>query len=984
MGGGRAYGSDWILTMPVIQLDSTAHAHWDEMRVTTDYLGIAIPYHELKKYDVRRGPQWTTAVKVGSAVCEPWIDTENWFPGSELWQVRVRAGSGKFSGSSATTTPTLTVPPSHLNGDSHDAYTLGFQDSKAGCEVDEDGDLRFSFEGTEAAYESDEIDLGATALWRIAHLVHVEATDFRFKIGRTINDIAGLTIGDVVGTPAGRGLDTDYATDRDLAGIKLYDPQVTWTLEATVYDTSGNPGTYQEFTPGTYYGRYIQFKLTINRDVGADLPITDATNATPIVITTSAGHSLLTGQRVRIFGVEGNTAANGDWRSITYVSDTTFSLDDSEGDGAYTSGGTVVTDLDVRVTGLEMAYSSTSMPVGIPYFNVRDPIFGATGSGTTLDTTAILDAIAAAKAVGTGAVVYFPIGRYLVDTQFEVPNRVWLEGANSFASKIIADPSWSGAHPWMVRLGEGDGIVFNCRVHRLGIHASDVAGLGCIYSNEIQEQSGCFDVDVSGYRTWGINFESDGTAASLVGVSHILCFGSTSGHTGGIRFAGVAGQGYIKHVSVVPSGAAMGADAILVEGGDVHCDQIHMERHTDGIHYTTGSSGSIKHVYGHFTAGSIPNLIHFGSNCNVTLEDINAAGSDGNILVDDARSLTVTVAETGYIQFYSNNEIKLGPLSLGPGSQSAIVDVGFPALAGANDTVVTQDFAMQIKNKELFNCHLATQTNGYFVSISGSGVFETVRAYPIGTVVGTSDEQTLQRKTFAEHGSWNADVVMRFLDAAGDHSYEIRVADLAASRFVDMPLLAQNSTWVFLEQADQTFSQEVVFDGGAQFGVDSDHMAVDAAGDVSFVGGGGLQYGEISISGSTDVLDMTAGDPQQVPFDTNGLSNGSVVPDHTNNHITVGLAGHYQIIISMTLNSSAGIASKALITCEVNDGDHEVITHQERSLAGGGGESGAITLSGIADLAANDTVEVWIEDEDTDSDYIVENCNLSVVQKGGT
>jgi len=86
----------------------------------------------------------------------------------------------------------------------------------------------------------------------------------------------------------------------------------------------------------------------------------------------------------------------------------------------------------------------------------------------------------------------------------------------------------------------------------------------------------------------------------------------------------------------------------------------------------------------------------------------------------------------------------------------------------------------------------------------------------------------------------------------------------------------------------------------------------------------------------------------------------------------------------MTLNSSGGTGSRAEITCKVNDGDHEVITHQNRSLAGGGGESGAIPLSGIADLAADDTVEVWIENEDNDDAYVIENCNLSVVQIGGT
>lgn len=66
--------------------------------------------------------------------------------------------------------------------------------------------------------------------------------------------------------------------------------------------------------------------------------ITNATNATPIVIT-SASHGLQTGARVTITGVGGNTAANTT-ATITRVDANSFSLDGVAGNGAYTSGGT--------------------------------------------------------------------------------------------------------------------------------------------------------------------------------------------------------------------------------------------------------------------------------------------------------------------------------------------------------------------------------------------------------------------------------------------------------------------------------------------------------------------------------------------------------------------------------------------------------------------------------------------------------------------
>lgn len=67
--------------------------------------------------------------------------------------------------------------------------------------------------------------------------------------------------------------------------------------------------------------------------------ITGATNATPIVVTTSVNHGYGDNDTVEVAGVVGNTAANGFWK-ITWLSATTYSLDGSVGNGAYVSGGT--------------------------------------------------------------------------------------------------------------------------------------------------------------------------------------------------------------------------------------------------------------------------------------------------------------------------------------------------------------------------------------------------------------------------------------------------------------------------------------------------------------------------------------------------------------------------------------------------------------------------------------------------------------------
>lgn len=69
------------------------------------------------------------------------------------------------------------------------------------------------------------------------------------------------------------------------------------------------------------------------------LTVTNATNTTPITITTSAVHGIVDVGWVTVAGVGGNGGANGAWVA-QFVSTTSLILRGSVGTGAYTSGGT--------------------------------------------------------------------------------------------------------------------------------------------------------------------------------------------------------------------------------------------------------------------------------------------------------------------------------------------------------------------------------------------------------------------------------------------------------------------------------------------------------------------------------------------------------------------------------------------------------------------------------------------------------------------
>jgi hypothetical protein len=71
--------------------------------------------------------------------------------------------------------------------------------------------------------------------------------------------------------------------------------------------------------------------------------------------------------------------------------------------------------------------------------SVKDPSFGATGNGSTDDTTAIQNAITAATAAG-GGVVWFPPGTYVVSNLL-IDSNVWICGSGVDATVLKAKAS---------------------------------------------------------------------------------------------------------------------------------------------------------------------------------------------------------------------------------------------------------------------------------------------------------------------------------------------------------------------------------------------------------------------------------------------------------------------------------------------------------------------------------------------------------------
>ncbi len=90
--------------------------------------------------------------------------------------------------------------------------------------------------------------------------------------------------------------------------------------------------------------------------------IINASNTTPISITTATPHGLIDGQTITITGVTGNTAANGTF-TIFVTSTLTFNLIGSVGNGAYIAGG-AITGSYIPGTGFAIPQMALFIPAG--------------------------------------------------------------------------------------------------------------------------------------------------------------------------------------------------------------------------------------------------------------------------------------------------------------------------------------------------------------------------------------------------------------------------------------------------------------------------------------------------------------------------------------------------------------------------------------------------------------------------------------------
>lgn len=163
-------------------------------------------------------------------------------------------------------------------------------------------------------------------------------------------------------------------------------------------------------------------------------------------------------------------------------------------------------------------------------------------------------------------------------------------------------------------------------------------------------------------------------------------------------------------------------------------------------------------------------------------------------------------------------------------------------------------------------------------------------------------------------------------------------------------------------------------------------LKISAAGLLNFaLGGGGLHICDMYVQDNavaTTFGDSGKANKSQITiFGVDGQSNGSMTPDHINDHITLSQTGLYIALIFMSVSTSEGGSDDYGFSLWKNNGATEFPNvHTHRQFSGGGGDRGSIGLGGVIAGTAGDTIEPWAWNENNTESLVIDDITLILLQ----
>ena len=172
------------------------------------------------------------------------------------------------------------------------------------------------------------------------------------------------------------------------------------------------------------------FTTTAVNTNGTTIPITGASNTSPIVVNVASTAGITVNSTVTVSGVNGNLAANGVW-VVSAVNPTQVTLLASTGNGTYSGGGSLAVSV-VSATGMRT-------PTGIAS-NGQILVVADTDNNRVLIWKSIPTAIGTPPDIVLGQVDFNTVKRASTDSvSFRGPQGVWIQGTRLFVADTQND-----------------------------------------------------------------------------------------------------------------------------------------------------------------------------------------------------------------------------------------------------------------------------------------------------------------------------------------------------------------------------------------------------------------------------------------------------------------------------------------------------------------------------------------------------------------
>lgn len=318
----------------------------------------------------------------------------------------------------------------------------------------------------------------------------------------------------------------------------------------------------------------------------------------------------------------------------------------------------------LNATGMNDLEARIAAGVNIGVNNLREIYatdYGVVANGVTDDSTALNAAFTAAAAGISGQtfgnVVWLPAGTMKVGSQIVVKNKVRVVGTGKRSTNISAIAGTFPTNTPVIRLGDPlDSVAFDQRLEHLAVECADITDSQGVYSRNANEGSGCFDVIISNFNKYGLEFDQ----CSIIGSYNLELFGGSLGTAlAGFYAHGCAGQNWVRNVTTIPNVG----DGIAITNSQFRITDIHAETSAFGVHIR-GGNGQIENIHGHPACTTLVKIE--ADTRDWIVSNLNKNGST-NLFIDDINGYTST---SSVLEFYSQDSISIGNTMIKAGQGS--------------------------------------------------------------------------------------------------------------------------------------------------------------------------------------------------------------------------------------------------------------------------------------------------------------------------